>query len=311
MNGQKILVTGGAGFIGSHLTAALVKTGSHVVVYDNLSTGRPENVPPGAVLIRADMLDLTRLQLAVAEADIVVHLAARVSIRASMDGFYEDAETNLMGTVNLLRALRGSHVAKLVFASSMAVYADMDGRPSLKETDTTEPISAYGISKLAAEKYMLLLGGTLGIKVAVLRFFNTYGPGQRYTPYVGVVTIFINRLLNNEPITIYGTGEQRRDFVSVYDVVRCTIAAMKWQGDAGIFNVGSGKATSVNELADMIIRKLAPGAKAVHQAEQTGEIKNSIADISHARATLGYQPSDRLPDFIDAIIAAQKANPTA
>ena len=178
MSYKNILVTGGAGFIGSHLSRALLERGAQVVVYDNLSVGKEDNVPYGATLIRADLQDYGQLAKAVKESEVVFHLAARVSIRASMDGFYEDAQTNLIGTLNLLRALAGSSVRKVIIASSMAVYADTERPHPISEDYATEPLSPYGISKLASEKYALLICRILGIKVAVLRYFNTYGPGQ-------------------------------------------------------------------------------------------------------------------------------------
>jgi UDP-glucose 4-epimerase len=302
----RILVTGGAGFIGSHLARALLNAGHDVRVYDDLSMGRAENVPDGAEFVRGDVLDLAELRKATADVDIVCHLAARVSVRASMDSFVDDARVNLLGTLTVLSALSGSRVQRLVFASSMAVYADSPTAAPVGENHPTEPISPYGISKLAAEKYIRLMSRQLGTSAVILRFFNTYGAGQSYTPYVGVITIFVRRLLNGEPIVIYGDGEQRRDFVSVHDVVRATVTAATRSDVSGVINVGSGMATSVNEIATMLVGRLAPGTQPRYAAPQGGELRNAVADIGRARAVLAYQPSDRLDDRLDELIGWQR-----
>lgn len=299
---ENILITGGAGFIGSHLARKLLNRAARVTVYDNLSVGRKENVPSGANLIIGDLMDYARVASAVAEADAVCHLAARVSIRASMDGFHEDAQTNLLGTLNVVRALSGSRVRKLVFASSMAVYADSESAQPIPENYPTEPASFYGISKLAGEKYVSLAGQSLGVHTAILRYFNTYGPGQAFTPYVGVITIFINRLLAGEAPVIFGDGQQHRDFIAVQDVVQGTIAALEWEGTSGVFNLGTGQATSVNQIAELLIRRLAPQVRPKHAPKHPGELKNSIADIRQARELLGFEPTVRLPEVLDEII---------
>ena len=306
MAGSRVLVTGGAGFIGSHVSAALLQRGADVTVYDDLSLGRAERVPPGARLIVGDVLDPDALRRALVGIDTVVHLAARVSIRASVGGFYEDAQVNLMGTVNLLRVLGSGAVHSLVFASSMAVYADAERPEAIPETYRTEPISPYGISKLAAEKYVLMMAPLLGVRAVALRYFNTYGPGQTYTPYVGVITIFVNRLLAGQPPTIFGTGDQQRDFISVHDVAAATVAALDSPDASGVFNVGTGRPTSVRTLADLLITRLAPGLRPVHEAAQPGEVRNSVADIDRARRLLGWAPTRTLPDSVDEISEANR-----
>jgi UDP-glucose 4-epimerase len=301
---KNALVTGGAGFIGSHLSRALLEKGLNVTVVDNLSTGKLENVPEGAGFFQADILDTKLMHeiLLRQSIDIIFHEAARVTIRGSMDEFHKDAQTNIIGTASVLSSCRGSNVKKIIFASSMAVYADSEKPEPIAENYILEPISPYGVSKLASEKNCLLIAKEMGISCTVLRYFNTYGIGQQYTPYVGVITIFINRLLNGDEIHIFGDGEQRRDFIHVSDVAGANLLAMEKDVDNGIFNIGTGKATSVNQLAEIIRRKINPAAKVQHLEEHSGELRNSIADITRARSSLGFEPSKVFEESIDEII---------
>jgi len=303
---KRALVTGGAGFIGSHLVERLLREGIEVVVLDNLSVGKRENVPADAQFVLGDVHDPSALTAALSGVDAVFHLAAKVSIRASVAGFYEDAETNLMGTLNVLRACAqpASRVKKLVYASSMAVYADAPEPIPLPETHETRPISPYGVAKLACERYTMLVAAQSSYQAVALRYFNTYGPRQTFTPYVGVITIFIQRLLRGEAPLIYGDGRQCRDFVYVGDVAEATFRAMASDACGGqVLNVGSGTGTSVNQVAALLCAKLDPQITPQHAPEQPGELRNSIADIRRAQLSLGYQPRGRLEDKIDEIIA--------
>lgn len=289
-----MLVTGGAGFIGSHLCEALRDGGWRVRVLDDLSVGRAENVPPGCELIEGSVLDDDALRAALEGVDSVCHEAARVSIRDSMERFCEDAETNLLGTLKVLRAAGRAGVRRFVQASSMAVYADSPEAAPVTEAHPLEPASPYGISKLAAERSVLLVGPQLGLEPVVLRYFNTFGARQAYTPYVGVATIFATQLLAGQTITIFGDGGQTRDFVHVSDVVQANLLALTSPGAPGrTFNVGSGRGTTVREVATLLQQLLRPGAGdgwLRHEPARTEEIRHSIADVSAARAALGYAP---------------------
>ena len=299
---RRALVTGGAGFIGSHLVKRLLHEGLQVVVLDNLSMGRIENVPAGAELIRDDIRADGAMQRALDHVDVVFHLAARVSIRASVESYHEDAAVNLMGTLNVLRACAGRGVAKFVYASSMAVYADSASPVPLTEDHETVPQSPYGVSKLAGENYVRLIAAQSGLQAVSLRYFNTYGPGQAYTPYVGVITIFVQRLLRGEPPIIFGDGLQCRDFVSVGDVVEATWLAMLRDVDGVSINVGSGRGRTVNEVASLLCSRLRPDIVPKHAPAQAGELRNSIADISRADRLLGYRPKGDLEEQLDDII---------
>jgi UDP-glucose 4-epimerase len=301
------LVTGGAGFIGHHLVQALLQQNVRVVVLDDLSMGRRENVPPDARLVEGDVRDTSLVERLLPGVDAVFHLAGRVTIRDSVTHFVEDAQTNVMGTLAVLQACAKRQVGQLIFASSMAVYGDSPAPVPLAETYMTEPISPYGASKLAAESYARLVCANAGIRQTTLRFFNTYGPGQGLTPYVGVMTIFINALLGGQRPVIFGDGEQCRDFVYVGDIVQGCLLAMEHGGLGDVYNIGSGRGTTVNALAGLLCQRINPRLDPAHQPAHPGELRNSIADISRARATLHYAPLGRLETQLDDIIAWNSA----
>lgn len=295
------LVTGGAGFIGSHLTRALLAEGRRVTVLDNLSVGRREAVPEGARFVHGDIRDEAAVADALREVDCVFHLAAQVTIRGSFDRFQEDLDTNVLGTARLLRSVDPQQVKWFTLASSMAVYSDAGSAAPIDESHPKRPLSPYGVGKLAAEDVSSQILEARGIPFTAVRFFNTYGPGQTYTPYVGVLTIFITRLLRGEPVTIFGDGEQQRDFVHVSDIVA---GAMATPGRApGRFNLGTGRGTSLNQLAAMVLARLAPEQKPNYADAQAGELRFSVANIDAARKALGYAPKRSLLHDLDEVIA--------
>lgn len=300
-----ILVTGGAGFIGSHVATALLARGLQVTVLDNLSMGRREAVPAGARFVQGDVRDRAAVTAALAGVDGVIHLAAQVTIRGSFERFYDDLDTNLMGTANIVRSLDPTRVRWFTLASSMGVYADAASPTPISESHPTEPLSPYGVSKLAAEQVCRQMLASAGVPLTVLRFFNTFGPGQSYTPYVGVITIFVTRLLRGEAPVIFGDGLQERDFVHVGDLTEGVLASLGRV--TGTFNLGSGRSTSLNTLAAMLVERVAPGMSLVHEPARDGELRFSIADISAARAAFGYAPSRTLASHLDEVIADVKA----
>lgn len=302
MRYKHALVTGGAGFIGSHVVELLMEKGLSVTVLDNLSLGKKENVPEGAVFINGDINDFPLVQSLTGKCDIIFHHAARVSIRSSLSHCYEDAQVNLMGTLNLLKACHASHVKKFVFASSMAVYADSPKITPLDEEYRKEPISPYGISKLAAEMYIHQQCKLNNIDSVVLRYFNTFGPRQTLTPYVGVITIFINKLLKNEKPVILGDGEQIRDFVYVRDIARANILAMEYSVNQATLNIGTGIPTRINQLAELLCHKINPSLGYEYAKEHPGELRISYPDICRAGKCIGYQPKYTLNDKIDEVI---------
>jgi UDP-glucose 4-epimerase len=301
------LVTGGAGFIGSRLAAALLDRGAHVTVLDNLSVGRRDRVDPRARLIVGDVRDAAAVSAALADVDSIYHLAAQVTIRGSFERFYEDLDTNLMGTANLLRQADSRLIRWFVLASSMGVYSDSPSPAPIDERHPTEPISPYGVGKLAAERVAVQILGMQGIPLSILRYFNTFGPGQSYTPYVGVLTIFITRLLAGAAPVVFGDGEQQRDFIHVDDIVAGTLAAPG--RDPGTYNLGTGRGTSLNDLARLVIERLRPGTAASYEPARAGELRFSVADIRAARRALGFNPARTLASTIDEVIADVRQRP--
>jgi UDP-glucose 4-epimerase len=275
----RAVVTGGAGFIGSHLVDALVARGDDVTVIDDLSTGRRELVNEAAQLVEHDIREPFA-----AEADVVFHLAAQADVGTSMQRPAFDAEVNVVGTVNTLEAARAAG-AEVVFASTGgAIYGDVE-RPAA-EDDPRRPVSAYGIAKLAAEGYIEGWNRMHGTSHAVLRFANVYGPRQSAALEGGVVSIFMERIGRGEETLVFGDGEQSRDYVYVGDVVDAVLASV---GRGGIYNVGTGVETTVNELhrlcAEIAGRKQEPR----HVDPRAGDARRSVLDASRAERELGWR----------------------
>jgi UDP-glucose 4-epimerase len=295
------LVTGGAGFIGSHLCRLLLSRGTRVTVLDNLSVGRREVVPDAARFVHGDVRDEAAVRQALADVSCVFHLAARVTVRGSFEQFHEDLDTNVMGTATLLRAVDPATVKRFVLASSMAVYAESPAPHPIDERHPTAPLSPYGAGKLAAETVSRQVLEGRGIPFTALRYFNTFGPGQSYTPYVGVITIFITRLLRGETPVIFGDGEQQRDFVHVDDIAAGTAAAAA--GRPGTYNLGTGRGTTLNALAGLLTSRINSSLSPRHGPAQPGELRYSIADIAAARRDLGYAPARSIESDVDGVIA--------
>lgn len=300
---RRACVTGGAGFIGSKLARELLSLGLEVTVIDNLSVGLRSNVPAGAELVEADILDIPRTEAAIRGCDIVFHLAARVAIRSSFEFVVEDTMANVSGTASVVRAAqRSGSVRKVVSTSSMAVYSDAPSPAPVSESHPVIPVSPYGISKLAAESLTHNMCGVAGLDSVVLRLFNTYGPGQKFSPYVGVVTIFVNKLAASETPVIFGDGLQARDFVHVQDIVRGFVCAMQAQVSGETFNIGTGRATTVNEVYRLVSSHMGSNVQPQRAAAVPGELRYSVADISKARRLLNYAPRHELASGIGPVV---------
>jgi UDP-glucose 4-epimerase len=301
MEYKKALVTGGAGFIGSHIVQKLLQKGMETVVLDNLSAGKTENLPPGTQVVIGDVCDPATVRNTLSGVDVVFHLAARVSIRDSFRGFVEDARTNVIGTVTLLHGMEGSGVKKFIYASSMAVYGDARYLP-IDEEHPIEPTSPYGVSKLASEDYVLCFCKHLGIHPVILRYFNTYGPKQTFSPYVGVITIFIQKLLRDEDLPVFGDGNQVRDFVHVDDVAAASLISIEYQGGKQVFNVGTGIGTTIHSLAEILKDKMNKSNRVNYQPIQPGEPSSSVADVRLAREELGFTARWSLQEKLEEVI---------
>ena len=281
---MRALVTGGAGFIGSNLADALVGRGDAVLVLDDLSTGRRENVEDGIALAEADVVDADAVGRACEEhrPEVIFHLAAQVDVRRSVADPPHDARVNVEGTLVVLEAAR-RHGARLVFSSTGgAIYGETGVVPT-SEDAPRQPLAPYGQGKAAAEDYLALYARLHDADVVALRYANVYGPRQDPLGEGGVVAIFAERAHRGEPAIVYGDGRQTRDFVYVDDVVAANLAAAQHPDATGAYNVGRGEETSVLALADML------GVTVEHRPERTGEVRRSALDPARARRELGWE----------------------
>jgi UDP-glucose 4-epimerase len=300
---MRALVTGGAGFIGSNVVRQGLEAGWEITVLDDFSTGYEANLPSraGVRVVRGDVRDRAVVGEALREAEAVFHLAAAVGNVRSIEAPDRDSSINVLGTIELLEGMRRSGVRRLVFSSSAAIFGEPRRIP-IHEGHPAEPDSPYGVSKLAAEKHCLCYGRLHGWQVCCLRYFNVYGVNQRFDAYGNVIPIFATRLLKGESIVIYGDGEQTRDFVEVRDVARANWLALQREA-SGVFNIGSGTATSINHLAALIQERSKRTAQTVRQAPRPGEVRHSVADLSASRGGLGYEPQVSLKEGLSDFLA--------
>jgi UDP-glucose 4-epimerase len=284
---QTICVTGGAGFIGSHVTEAFLAAGHRVLVIDNLSGGRRENLPKEAELHVLDIRSPEAARLVeTAGVDILAHFAAQMDVRRSVADPVFDADVNVLGSLNLLEAARKGGVRQVLFASTGgAIYGEQDFFPATEE-HPARPVSPYGVAKLAVERYLFFYHTAYGLDATCLRYANVYGERQNPHGEAGVVAIFLDRLLAGSTPTINGPGLQTRDYVHVSDVVRANLAALGRPG-FHIYNVGTGIETDVNELYAEIARAVGGDAQAEHGPAKPGEQQRSVIDASLGRHELG------------------------
>ena len=289
---MRALVTGGAGFIGSHVVDALVARGDEVHVVDNFATGRRENLNEAATLYELDIREPLAGLFEEIQPELVVHLAAQADVGTSVERPLFDAEVNVVGTLNVLEAAR-PHGAQLVFSSTGgAIYGECER--AAREEDERRPLSPYGTAKLAAEEYLATWNRLHGTRHVALRFANVYGPRQLAKLEGGVVAIFTDRLRAGEGVTIFGDGEQTRDYVYVGDVVAAVLAAVG--RDGGVFNVGTGTETSVNELFDGVRRVAGVESKPTHAPARAGDVLRSFLDVSRSERELGWRPQTPLEE---------------
>lgn len=294
---MKFLVTGGAGFIGAALANRLVEMGHEVRVIDNLTAGDPDRLDPRVLFTRGDVADIPKLWTLLQDIDCVYHLAARVSVPESIQYPRDYNHVNVGGTVSVMEAMRDAGVKRVVLASSGAVYGRQDEQP-LREDMTPDPDSPYAVSKLAAETYVRTIGALWGIETVALRIFNAYGPGQQLpASHAPVIPRFIRAALSGASLVVFGTGRQTRDFVYIDDVVNALVAAATVpQVDRQVINVGSGRETSINELVEAIGQVLGRPLEPIYNLNHSGGVERMCADLTRARALLGYEPSVGLLD---------------
>jgi UDP-glucose 4-epimerase len=310
----KVLVTGGCGFIGSHIVDALVQEGYSVGILDNLSTGDRDNVREhldrGSVILHSgDVRDFTFVEKTVVGYDVVIHEAALVSVTRSVENPLTTNEVNINGTLNVLWAAVKAKVGRFIYASSSSVYGETETLPKT-ETMRTVPISPYGASKLAAENYCKVFAKVYGLRTINLRYFNVYGPRQKYGPYSGVIPIFIRQVAKGEPPTIYGDGKQSRDFTFVSDVVKANLLCLEKDIEPGaVFNIAAGRPVTVNRLASTTVELMGKeGLAPRHVKSRAGDIRHSYADIGKARDVLGYSPEVKIEEGLRRLIEWMKTN---
>jgi UDP-glucose 4-epimerase len=290
---MKFVVTGGCGFIGSHLAEALLPLGE-VVVLDDLSTGREQNIAPfvdapNLGFVRGSVTDLGTVRDVCNGAHCIFHEAAIPSVQRSVEDPARTNRANVEGTLNVLIAARDLEVPKVVIASSSSVYGDTPILPKHEEM-APHPLSPYAVSKLAGEAYACVFSGLFGLQTVCLRYFNVYGPRQDpNSDYAAVIPRFISRVLASDPLTVYGDGGQTRDFTYVLDVVQANIRAMRSSAH-GVFNIAHGTRISVNDLAERVMEVAGTHTGILHEEPRAGDVRDSLADISKAQQVLGYVP---------------------
>lgn len=304
---KTVLVTGGAGFIGSHVADRFLAAGWNVTVLDDLSSGRVENIAPGVKFIRSDITSLdAATEVRNGHFDVLCHLAAQIDVRRSVLDPVYDATRNILGTLNLMEAIRASgHDTRVVFSSTGgALYGDFDVPPSA-ETFSKDPEAPYGIAKLSVEYYLAYYGRVHGLQTVTLRYGNVYGPRQDPHGEAGVVAIFCNRLLDGRVLTVFGNGEQTRDYVYAGDVASANFAAATrtlpaiGRLDARAFNIGTGIETTVNTLANTLTHVAGASSSIEYAPARPGELARSALETSKARRELQWTPQVTLEDGLD------------
>ncbi|CAN5925702.1 SDR family oxidoreductase [soil metagenome] len=303
---MRALVTGGAGFIGSHIAQRLLGGGHEVVVLDNFSSGSRANVAAigeGVRVVEGDVRNLAAVEECAAGCDVVFHQAAIVSVPYSVEHPQESHDVNIQGTLNVLQAARKAGARRVVYASSAAIYGEEPTLPK-NEGMRPEPMSPYGVEKLTGEHYLATWSKLFGVETVALRYFNVFGPRQDpKSPYSGVISIFVDRILGGRPITFFGDGSQCRDFVYVANVVDANLLAATRGGVSGrVYNVACGKRTTLLELVSLIERAVGRTVERAFAEPRAGDIKESVADIARARAELGYEPAIEVEEGLKRLV---------
>ncbi|MDP2302758.1 MAG: SDR family oxidoreductase [Ignavibacteria bacterium] len=292
MKRKKIVITGGAGFIGSHIAEYWSNQNEDVVVLDNLRSGYKKNINglSNVNFVEGSITNKELVEEVVTNADYVFHLAAMISVPESVINPYECVEINIIGLLNILEAAKKHSVKKIIHSSSAAVYGDNPESP--KHTNMKpEPKSPYGITKLDGEYYLQMYKENFGINTTSLRYFNVFGPRQDpKSQYAAAIPIFVASALKNDDIIIYGDGEQTRDFVYVKDVVQANILAATNDSLSGVFNVGNGYSISINKLVEMVLSLTESTSKIIYKEERAGDIKHSLASIDDTKMNLKFSP---------------------
>jgi UDP-glucose 4-epimerase len=292
---MKVLVTGGAGFIGSHIVDHLLTEGHEVVIIDNMSSGKETNLHPQASFYRIDMVNPRIHDVFLKEKpDAVIHQAAQTVVQTSVREPMHDAHMNILGTINLLEAARIHGVKKFVYASSAAVYGDPQYVP-IDEAHPVSPLAGYGISKYTPEQYLRVYYHMYGLRYTILRYANVYGIRQDPHGEGGVISIFIDKAIEKSVFTIFGDGEQTRDYIYVEDVAKANVAAL-YAGDLDLFNIGTGVHTTLNQLVEKLQEISGYSLRVNYENERLGDIKHSYFTINKAKEALNWLPTINLDE---------------
>lgn len=304
---MKALITGGAGFIGTNIVRQWLEMGHEAVVLDNLMSGYKQNLLPGVKFVEGDIRNFDDVEQAIQGCEVVFNLAASVGNKRSIDNPLEDSDINVLGLLQVLEAARRHGITKIVHSSSAGIFGELKTLP-IAEDHPLDPDTPYGVSKLAGEKHCLAYNKLYGMKNVCLRYFNVYGLHQRFDAYGNVIPIFATRVLAGEPITIFGDGEQTRDFAHVRDVAAANIRSALGKEVQGVFNIGSATRVTINELAKMVNTAAGTDVEIIHGPVRLGDVRDSLADINKARKEFGYSPEQDLSKGIIEYIEWLKAD---
>jgi UDP-glucose 4-epimerase len=296
MINKKVLITGGAGFIGSNLVQYLVANNYEVTVVDNLLTGHLSNLESTYDrfnFIKGDIRDFELIDHLMKDIDTVFHLAASVGNKRSIDFPLEDAQINVIGTINILEAARKHNIRKIVTSSSAGIFGELKMIP-INENHPIDPDTPYGSTKLCQEKLCLSYSKLYNFEAVCLRYFNVYGQNQRYDAYGNVIPIFVYNIIHDIPIKIFGDGEQTRDFIHVNDVVKANVNASLSSGISGAFNIASGESISINQLVSILSSFTDKKVVVLYLDKRPGDVIHSLADISSAKENIKFNPSTQL-----------------
>jgi UDP-glucose 4-epimerase len=301
---MKILVTGGAGFIGSNVVKLLLERGHEVSILDNLSTGYKKNIAPFKELVHfisGDIRDAELVTKSLVGMDGVCHLAASVGNKKSIDDPHHDASSNIQGVINILEGMRCNNVERISFSSSAGIFGEPLYQP-VDEQHPCEPDSPYGATKLGGEKLILSYQKLYGLKAASLRYFNVYGENQRFDAYGNVIPIFVSRALKGEALTIFGDGEQTRDFIHVHDIALANVLCLENGIAIGPVNLGTGQMISINKLAQIIKDVVDADIDIIHKSERPGDVRHCTANVTKMKSLLNIEPlnidEQRLRDYV-------------